>query len=83
MRRSIRSETSMVERRAATSPEKPAGGRSPRASPAERAAKSVRLNRAERSRDARGKVLPQQAVAVLARARLYSVAEDDPFRSGQ
>ncbi len=69
-------------RRAATSPEKPAEGRSPRASPGERAAKSARLHRAERSRDARGKVLPQQAVAQLARARLYSVAEDDPFRSG-
>ena len=69
--------------RAATSPEKPAKGQSPRGSPAERAAKSARLHRAERDRDARGKVLPQQAVAALARARLYSVAADDPFRSGR
>jgi hypothetical protein len=31
----------------------------------------------------RGKVLPQQAVAALARARLYSVVADDPFRSAR
>ena len=67
--------------RAATSPEKLAKGRSPRGSPAERAARSARLAQAERSRDMRGKVLPQQAVAALARARLYSVTADDPFRS--
>lgn len=44
-------------------------------------AKSRRRSAAEKGREARGAVLPQSAAARLAQARVYTAAEDDPFRS--